>query len=266
MNKLDLLHSLFSRHIILWGGEYGRSKSLSLCAFTFLECLLDNKKLIYSNMPLYYPVLEKVKINPLLETKIFDLDSGIKNCIYIMDELHNDVNAKNSMGHKNKYVTNWSVGLRKDKSKLRGSLQFFDTLEKILGLMLEVIIIPTFINKYSNDAQEDNLQRLEKKDFTVNWHIIDKKTQEIFDFPINLYPFLNMYNTKFKPMPLVINHDEYLHNLQKSSKKTYEMELEYNQRRLNDNNENWNEGMREIIINNSDFTLIKELSKQKLTI
>lgn len=250
MNNLDKLNIIFSRWIIIFGGEFGRCKSLSITALTFLELLYTKKSKIISNMPLYYPMFN-TEILPLIQSLQFDINklSDIENSIIILDELQSILNSRDFASEKNKFVTAFSVGFRKDKIKFRGSLQFFDTLEKVMGLMLEMIIIPSFVNTYSDDSDKDREIRLEKKDFLVKWKCIDKKADIIFEIVINLYPFLNMYNTNFKPYQLVINHESYLEKLKKNKKNYYNEYVETVDRQINESNVNWYDGLQEIIDN-----------------
>lgn len=248
MNNIEKLNIIFSRYIVLFGGEFGRCKSLSLTALTLLELLYTNKQKVISNMPLYYPMFNNVDIIPLIQTSQFDLKklSEISNSIIIYDELHNDLNSRNFASEKNKFITNFSVGFRKDKIKFRGSLQFFDTLEKVMGLMLEFIIIPSFVKNYSDDSEMDRKLRLENKDFRIKWKCIDKKANTVFDLIINLYPFMKMYQTEFKPYPLVVNHEDYIEKLKKNKRGYYEDYLESSKRQLIENTKNWNNGLEKI--------------------
>jgi len=249
MDELQKLNTVFSRFIVIFGGEYGRCKSLSETALVFLELLHTQKTKVITNMPIKYPVFSNLEITPLVETKQFDLNelSKMKNSIMVWDEMHNDLFSRNFNTEKNKFIPNISVGFRKDNIKLRGSLQFFDTLEKMMGLMMEMVIIPSFVTKYSSDSEEDRKIRISNKDFTVSWECTDKKNNnERFYIKINLYPFLKMYNTNFKPYTLAVNHSEYMERLYKN-KKTYSEEyVNICSEKINENETNWRGGLEEI--------------------
>lgn len=246
MNIKDKLNIIFSRYIVMFGGEFGRGKSLSLAALTWLEIVFTQKQNIISNMPLHYRHFEKnIKISPIIRSSQFNLNNLIKNSIIIHDEAHRDLFARNAASERNKFITSFSVGFRKDAIKYRGSLQFFDTLEFIMGKMLEMVIIPTFVNQYSADSEEDAKTRLEKKDFLVRWNCLDRKEDNEFDIFINLYPYINMYNTNYKPQQLVIDHEEYLEKMQMFPKK-HERILKNNEFHIIENNRLWQEGLEQI--------------------
>ena len=245
MNQLEILKMLSSRYIIIFGGQYGRGKSLSETALAFFICCINSKNNIVTNMPLQYPTKE-INITQLYHTSQFDLQNIIKNSVYLWDELHNDLKARDFMSQKNRFINNIAVAFRKDKVTLIGSLQFFDTLELIIAEMLDVTIIPSFTNIYSRDTNEDNKLRYANKDFLMNWEIRDRKTDTEYNLKVNLYPFLKMYNTNFKPMPLITNHKEYLEKAKLKSQKQYENLIEINNDKIQISKNNFIEGFEEI--------------------
>lgn len=246
INKLNVI---FSRRIIIFGGEYGRCKSLSLAALTFFEIIHTQKKIVVSNMPLKYNIFNNVEIKPLIQTAQFDLNNmqNIQRSIMIHDELFNDLLARNFMQESNKFIPNMAVGFRKCDINYRGSLQYFDTMERLLGLMLEMIIIPSFKNTYTDDSDEDRNIRLSKKDFIVIWKCIDRKKDKIFDLEINLYPFLNMYNTNYIPYKLIIDHESYLKKMQKNKRTYYNELIEELPSEIINSTNHFNEGLEKIL-------------------
>jgi hypothetical protein len=243
------LKTIFSRQVVLFGGEYGRWKSLSLTALTFWECVVSNKDKIVSNMPLKFPI--DIEVWPLVQTSQFDLSamSQIKNSVLVWDEIMNDLKSRSAMSESNKYISQMMIGFRKDNIKLRCSLQHARTVDIYLDEITELKIIPSAKNKYSSDTQEDSRIRLQKKDFWVKWLCRDEKENIFFEVELNLYPFLNFYNTKFKPYKLVQTHKSYLEKLQEKSMKKYETHLEYAEREIEQNLENWRNGLDEITEN-----------------
>ena len=244
---LDKLNIIFSRRVVLFGGEYGRCKSLSLTALVFWESIITKTPKIFSNMPLKYP-FESIEIIPLIETGQFDLDrlSHLKNSIGIWDEIMNDLKARSPMSETNKYISQMAVGFRKDNIKLRASLQYARSVDIALDDIVELKIIPTLKNQYSKDATEDRKIRLEKKDFWVRWDCKDEKENSFFDLQLNLYPYLRFYNTAFKPYRMILTHSTYEEKLKMASKRKYETYLDSKDRDVNINLENWNLGYDEI--------------------
>lgn len=248
MNLKDIFDIIFSRKIIIFGGEFGRGKTLSMCAYTYFASIINNKNIIISNIPLKLGKADKINTyKPLIETKQFDEEN--KNSIFFMDEMQNDLDSRDFMNPKNRYLMNWVKGLRKDNSQVVGSIQYFDFLEKRLSDLLQLIIIPSWVKFYSNNEEIDNKIRMGKKDFRSRWYILDKKVAGEYIIPsINLFPFLNFYQTNFKPNALIINHKEYMQNLKdKKSRIKYE-NYEYDLKdRLKFNIDNWNENYKKLI-------------------
>lgn len=243
MNEKDILEIILSRYVTFVGGRYSRGKSLILTFLSVMDMILNNRNIIYSNMPLkfnnsgYKPI-----IKPFIDTNFFDkipLNSNI-----LWDEMPNDISARAFNTTKNKYIGVIGVDIAKKNCRLRATFQFGDTVDKILGLYCECIIIPEYINKYSDNTKEDNIKRIENKDFLQKWTIIDKRDNDVqYQLNINLYPIIFLYNTKFKPIPLFVNHDEYIERLKKSELERFEIKNPIEKlKRL----ENWNTGLKEI--------------------
>jgi hypothetical protein len=246
MNQKDILEILFNRKIIVFAGEYGRGKTLSMTAFCFISSIFNNYHRFLSNIPLYFKIkTTENKYIPLIESSLFDDDN--KGTMIIIDEMQRDLNSREFLSGSVKIVSKFSVDLRKDDAQLVGSVQYMDRLEKSMNEILQCIIIPSFVNKYSNNDKEDIKERLDNKDFIVDWFIIDKKYNEEYHLKLNLYPFINYYNTRFKPYPLIINNKEFM-----DKKKENESGVKYDNRLSSINEkriyslENWNTGFKEL--------------------
>jgi len=225
----DILEILFNRKVIVWAGEYGRGKTLSMISFVFISSIFNNYHRFLSNIPLYFKIkTNENKYIPLIEASCFDEDN--KGTIIIIDELQRDLNSREFLSGSVKIVSKFSVDLRKDGAQLLGTLQYMDRLEKSMNEILQCIIIPSFVNHYSNNDKEDIKIRLEKHDFYVDWFIIDKKYNDEYHLKLNLYPFINYYNTDFKPYPLIINNKEFM-----DKKKEVESGVKYDNRLLSIN-------------------------------
>jgi hypothetical protein len=246
MDKSEILDILCSRKVIVIAGEYGRGKTLSASALTFLISNMNESYKILSNIPLFFGKFQILyDIESMNDTKTFD---GIhKKTIIFHDELQRDFNTREFQSSSAKIAGKFAVDFRKDDSLLIGTIQFMDRIDSSMNEIIQIIIIPTLINHYSNNEKIDLLERLKRKDFFTNWKIIDKKYDEFYELQINLYPFLNFYDTNFKPFPLVINHEEFL---EKAEKNLSIMKLETLQnnieRKVIANRENWNNGQIEL--------------------
>ena len=252
MNQKDILEILFNRKIIVFAGEYGRGKTLSMVSFAFISSIFNNYHRFLSNIPIYFKI--KTCDNeylPLIESSSFDEDN--KGTQILIDEMQRDLNSHDFLSGSVKIVSKFSVDLRKDDAQLIGSVQYMDRLEKSMNEILQCIIIPSFINKYSNNDKEDNKIRMDKKDFTVNWFIIDKKYNDEYNIKLNLYNFINYYNTRFKPYPMIINNKEFMDKKKENeSGIKYENRLTMIKEKKIISIENWQTGFNELIELNSN--------------
>ncbi len=247
MDKSEILDILCSRKVIVIAGEYGRGKTLSATALTFLISNLNDSYKILSNIPLHFKTFNQLyHIDSLNDTKTFD--SEHKKTIIFHDELQRDFNSREFQSSSAKIVSKFAVDFRKDDSILLGTIQFMNRIDSSMNEIIQIIIIPTLKNHYSNNEKIDLEERLKRKDFLTSWRIIDKKYDEYYQLEINLFPFLNFYDTKFKPFPLVINHEEFLEKQEKNLSQTkYETLLNNIQRKLMLNQTNWYNGLNEMI-------------------
>jgi len=249
MNDLETLKFILSHYVITIGGRFSRGKSLSMSALGFFDIVLNKRYNFLSNMPINYnnvfPELkEELKYKPLIETKQFDKMEQNYNIFW--DEMQQDLFARNSQSTRNKYVVIFGRDIAKLGCKLIGSFQFGDTIDKVMGLSVEIIIIPEYFETYSKQIKEDNIQRIEHKDFRMNWYIYDRRDNEEYYISgqnFNLYPIIFMYNTKFKMLPMFLNHKEYVQKLKGNERDYYE---ENQQIEINDRITNWNNGFKEI--------------------
>jgi hypothetical protein len=242
-DKKEILEIILSRYVVFVGGRYSRGKSLILTFLTLMDILLNNRKNIYSNMPLNFEQSGfNTIIRPFIDTAFFDKIPLNANIIW--DETPNDINARNFNTTKNKYLSVISVDIAKNNDRLRGTFQFGDTLEKVMGMLCELIFIPEYINKYSDNTKEDNIKRIDNKDFLMHWIIIDKRDNDKrYELTLNLYPIIFLYNTRFKPIQLWINHDDYIQKMKSKDLQIFEIK---NPVEIKKRLDNWDDGLREI--------------------
>lgn len=244
LSLLELFDILFSRKIICFGGEWGRGKTLSMVAYAYIASNLFGVKNIVSNIPVNMPF--QYDYTPLVETSQFDTIP--KDTIILHDELPNDLDSRNSMNPKNRFLMNFAKDLRKLHTQEVGTVQYFDFIDVRMNDLLQIIIIPTFVKKYHKNDREDILLRLKNKDFRSKWEIIDKKDEHDYSIILNLYPFINMYSTDFIPNSLASNHKEYIEYLMLSkSNKAYEAYMEMTKNNIILNKENLNDGLKNLV-------------------
>jgi len=242
MNFEDILNLLNSRKVIIIAGEFGRGKTLSGIALIWFLNHIFNYDYILSNIPINF---KHVIIKSLNQSKEFDNEH--KKTIIFHDEMQRDFGARDFLSSSAKIVSKFSMDFRKDDSKLVSTIQFMDRLDSSLNELIQIIIIPTFVKEYSLDIKEDTEIRLKNKDFIVEWRVIDKLYESVYTVKINLYPFLFMYDTNFKPFPIVINHDEFTEKQEKNlSIKKYNSLLLSIENKLNNNIINWNDGLKKL--------------------
>jgi hypothetical protein len=248
MNNQEILELILSRYIITAGGRYSRGKSLTLTALSFFDIIMNGKRHFLTNMPMnfgaVFPEINDLKYTPLISTSQFD--NIPKGCDIVIDELQQDLSARNSSSTANKYITVFGRDVAKLGCHLFGSFQFGDSIDKLIGFSVEIIIIPEYYETYSKNIKEDNTQRAENKDFRMNWIVYDRRDGEQYFISgknFNLYPIIFMYNTKFKMQKLYVNHKEFTEKLKGQNRELYEMNHSVE---ISDRITNWNDGLKEI--------------------
>jgi len=243
LKEIDIIQLILSRYVVFVGGRYSRGKSLIITFLCLMDMILNNRTSIYSNMPINF---EKSGFNSVvkhvIDTKFFD--NIPEHTRIAWDETTNDINARSFNSVKNKYLSVLSVDIAKKDDRLIGTFQFGDTMDKVFGLLCELIIIPEYVNKYSDITKEDNIKRVENKDFLMRWIIIDKRdNDQRYELTLNLYPIIFMYNTRFKPLPLWVNHEDFVDRLKPNDRELFTLR---NPKEINKRVEHWNNGMKEI--------------------
>jgi len=241
------LKLILSRYVITVGGRYSRGKSLLITALGFFDIILNNRNKFLSNMPINYDNMfpdKQLKYTPLVQTSQFD--NMERDTAIFIDEIQQLINARNSSSTNNKFLTIFQRDVAKLNNRIFGSFQFGDTIDKVFGLAVEIIIIPDYYKKYSKDITEDNIQRIEHQDFRMNLTIYDKRDGDKYYISgehFNLYPIIFMYNTKFKMDKLFLDHRDYVAKLKPMERERFNDIKDYEvKERVN----NWHEGLKEI--------------------
>ena len=238
---VEMLDVLSSRFIIVFVGEWGAGKTLSMVSYVRLMSEYMGIKNIVSNIPLYFPNRD-VRFSPLTGTGQFcDLT---ENTIICHDELLRDIDSRNSLNPSNRFLTTFCTSFRKMKVQEVGTIQYLKMIDTRFDDLLQIIIFPKFKTKYHKKVSEDMKIRLQKKDFYIVWTIIDKKENKSYKLELNLYPFINMYDTNYIPEKLALSHVEYLDWLaQSKSMKLRDATMSQNDKLEIMSRRQWNTGM-----------------------
>lgn len=239
---LELLNILSSRFIIVFVGEWGSGKTLSMVSYVRLMSEYMKVNNIISNVPLCFPG-QDVNFSALTGTKQFTELS--ENTIICHDELLRDIDSRNALNPSNRFLTSFCTSFRKMKVQEVGTIQYLKMVDTRFDDLLQIIIFPKFKRKYHKKVSEDMKIRLIKKDFYVIWTIIDKKENKSYKIEINLYPFINMYDTNYIPEKLAVSHEEYLEWIAMTkSIKLQEATISNNNKLEQRSRIQWEEGMK----------------------
>ena len=239
---LELLNILSSRFLIVFVGEWGSGKTLSMISYVRMMAEYAGIHKIITNVPLYFPNLD-VDFSPLTGTKQFTQLE--QDTIICHDELLRDLDSRNALNPANRFLTSFCTSFRKMKVQEVGTIQYLKMVDIRFDDILQIIIFPKFKRKYHKKVSEDMKIRYAKKDFYMIWNIIDKKEGKQHKIELNLFPFLNMYDTNYIPEKLALNHDEYLEFLGMSkSMKMKEWTIMKNEETEAKTRQIWNEGMK----------------------
>src|SRR5659263_327070 len=160
MNTQEILELILSRYVVMAGGRYSRGKSLIMAALGFFDIAMNNRTSFLSNMPINYDKAfpkKTIKYNPLICTQQFDnIEKGVN---ITMDEAQQDLNSRNSASTANKFITVFGRDVAKLDCRLRGTFQNGDTLDKVIGFAVDLIILPEYYETYSKNIKEDNMCR-----------------------------------------------------------------------------------------------------------
>jgi hypothetical protein len=193
----NLFLNALNSEVIIILGEYGKGKTLSAIALALLRAILKNRNNILTNTPLHH-LDGFFNIEFLSSTK--QLEDIKENTEVIFDEIHRDLNSRNSMSKHNAYITNWIVNLRKMNIGITATTQYANTIDKRLWDLCDYKIIPKFINFDEKLDKPENFQ--------IQLYITDIYSNEIEIVSLNLEKFKDLYDTKYKPLKLVANHSD----------------------------------------------------------
>lgn len=202
MDKDRLLEELYSSNFTVFLGNFGLGKSISQTYLGIMSAMLNKRKVIMSNTPIYNLSSYGLEFIPLISTSQFT--ENMKNVEIIMDELHKIADSRKSLSPENSFVTEFSTDVRKFNQGIVATSQFNNTYDVRLVNNTEINIVP----EWKIPGKKDRI------DFNSIWNIYFLSNYETESLTLNLDSIKNMYNTNFKPLKLICNHRDYIDNLE----------------------------------------------------
>lgn len=209
MDKERLLEELYSSNFTMFLGNYGKGKSISLSYLAIMAAVLNKRKVVMSNTPIYNLSSYGLEFIPLISTSQFT--ENMRDIEILIDELQKVANSRNSLSAENSFVTEFSTDVRKFNQGVVGTSQYGNTYDIRLYDNTEIQITPNWITK----------EKKNRTNFMINWVVWFMDSQEVETVTLNLESIIDMYDTTYKPFKLVVNHEDYMDNLSDKHKSDY---------------------------------------------
>ena len=185
MNTIEFLQEIEREYIIGIVGDLGDGKTISgISISTILKILyrsVGTDKLLLTNVPVSYH-------HELLEY-YHQLDNR-NNCLIFIDEIHTAADSRMSMKKTNFFTSGITMDVRKFDNKLIWTSQESSQVEKRVRNRTKLFLHPIQIQPLVFDIALKN--------------IIEKPLGNII---IDLNKFKNLYDTKYKPEPLLLEEE-----------------------------------------------------------
>ena len=209
MDNEVLLENLYSSNFTVFLGNFGRGKSISLTYLAVMSALLNKRKVVMSNTPIYDLSSYGIEFIPLISTSQFT--ENMKDIQIVIDELQKTANSRKSLSIENSFVTEFSTDVRKFNQGICATSQFNNTYDVRLCDNTEVNIVPQW--KYE--------QKKNRKDFSIYWNLFFLDTNETETIELDMDTVKNMYDTTYKPFKLVVNHEDFISDMYDKHKESY---------------------------------------------
>ena len=204
-----LLENLYSSNFTVFLGNFGRGKSISLTYLSIMSALLNKRKVIMSNTPIYNLSSYGMEFIPLISTSQFT--ENMKDIQIVIDELQKSANSRKSLSPENSFVTEFSTDVRKFNQGITATSQFNNTYDVRLCDNTELNIVP--------DWKFD--QKKNRKDFSIFWNLFFLDSNETETIKLDMNIIKDMYDTTYKPFKLVIDHQDFIDDLFDKHKESY---------------------------------------------
>ena len=186
MNLINFLYELNNHHIIGIVGDLGDGKTITgislLILLEKLYGITNEPKTILTNVPVNSD-------HELLE--YYNQLDNRKNTLMFMDELHQNADSRQSMKGQNFFTSGVTMDVRKFHNKFLWTSQAAHQIEKRVRERTTLFLHPMQISPLVFDVALTN----------IIGHAYDK-------ILLNLSVFKDLYNTDFKPFPLMICDDD----------------------------------------------------------
>jgi len=186
MNIIDFLIEIEHNFVIGIVGDLGDGKTISgislLILLDKLYALTDQKKTVLTNVPIESD-------HELLQ--YYDQLEDRKNTLIFIDELHQNADSRQSMKGQNFFTSGITMDVRKFDNKFIWTSQASHQVEKRVRERTLLFLHPRQIDVLLFEIAFTN----------IVGHEYDKVV-------INLNGFKDLYNTHFKPQPLMIKDSD----------------------------------------------------------
>lgn len=186
MNIIEFLAEVERNYVIGFVGDIGDGKTISaistLILFDHLYKLVDNPKTILTNVPIQ---------NDHILLEYYDQLEDCHDTIIFIDEIHQNADSRQSMKGQNFFTSGITMDVRKFDNKLIWTSQESGQVEKRVRNRTLLFLHPRQIAPLVFEIALTN--------------VIGNAYDTVI---INLNPFKDLYDTHYKPIPLMINDAE----------------------------------------------------------
>lgn len=239
---IKLLELLSSKQVIVFEGEWGTGKTLSMVEYVRMMVQYTGIRKILSKMPVFYPNIPGIEYSPLIQTSQFE---HITDTIIEHDELLDDLDRRDSLSPRNKYFTRFAKVFRKIRCQEVGTVQYISMVDERLIEMMQILITPKWKRKYHKDVKIDAQIREEKRDYRMYWFVCDLKANREYNIILDVSSSLGCYDTNYIPNKLAVTHKEYLDWFEiTQSKNKYELHNRITQEIIESSTKEWLEGQK----------------------
>jgi hypothetical protein len=186
MNLIEFIQEIRNNHVIGVVGDLGDGKTIT---GVFLSILLN---LLYSKFEPEQSLLTNVPVTVKHEyLEFYSQLEERKNTIIFMDELHQTADCRTSMKGSNFFTSGITMDVRKFKNKFIWTSQESGQVEKRVRNRTLLYLKP---------------RKIFNLVFEISMH--DIKDYGYDSIKLNLDGFKNLYDTHYKPFPLIRDEEE----------------------------------------------------------
>ena len=185
MKLTEFFAEIERNYVIGFVGDIGDGKTISaistLILFDALYKVIGKRKTILTNVP--------IKTNHVL-LEYYDQLEHCEDTLIFIDEIHQNADSRQSMKGQNFFTSGITMDVRKFNNKLIWTSQESSQVEKRVRNRTLLFLHPRQIDALVFDIALTN--------------VIGNAYDNVI---INLNPFKDLYDTHYKPVPLMINDE-----------------------------------------------------------